>query len=49
MFIAALFTVARTRKQPRCTLTDEWIKEMWYRHAMEYYTAMKRTGIASFW
>ena len=48
MFIAALFTIARTRKQPRCTLTGEWIKKMWYRYATEYYSAIKRTGSASF-
>ena len=36
VFIAALFTIARTQKQPRCPLTDEWIRKMWYIHAMEY-------------
>ena len=36
MFIAALFTVARTWKQPRCPLTDEWIKKSWYIYKMEY-------------
>ena len=35
MFIAALFTVAKTRKQSKCPLTEEWIKKMWYIHAME--------------
>ena len=39
LFIAALFTTARTRKQPRCPLTDEWIKKLWYRYTMEYYSA----------
>ena len=34
MFIAALLTIARTRKQPRCPLTDEWIKELWYTYTM---------------
>ena len=42
MFIAALFTIAKTQKQPRCPLTDESIK-MWYIHTMEYYIAIKRT------
>ena len=36
MFIAALFTIARTRKQPMCPWTDEWIKKMWYIYTMEY-------------
>ena len=42
MFIAALFTIARTWKQPKCPSTDEWIKKMWYIHTMEYYSAIKR-------
>ena len=42
MFIAALFTIARTWKQPRCPSTDEWIKKLWYIHTMEYYPAIKR-------
>ena len=41
MFIAALFTIARAGKQPRCPLTDEWIKELWYIYTMEYYSAIK--------
>ena len=41
MFIAALFTIARTRKQPRCPWTDEWIKKWWYIYTMEYYSAIK--------
>ena len=41
-FTAALFTIARTWKQPRCSLTDEWIKRLWYIHTMEYYSAIKR-------
>ena len=47
MFIAALFTIARTWKQPRCPLTDEWIKKLWYIHTMKYYSAIKRnkTGL----
>ena len=42
LFIAALFTIARTWKQPRCPLTDEWIKKLWYIYTMEYYSAIKR-------
>ena len=42
LFIAALLTIARTRKQPRCPSTDEWIKKLWYIHTMEYYSATKR-------
>ena len=42
MFIAALFTIARTWKQPRCPLTDKWIKKLWYRYTMEYYSGIKR-------
>ena len=42
MFIAALFTIARTRKQPKCPLIDEWIKKMWHIYTMEYYLAIKR-------
>ena len=48
MFIAALFIVAKTRKQPECPLTDEWIKQMWYIYIMEYYSAIKRNEIGSF-
>ena len=47
LFIAALFTIARTWKQPRCPLTDEWIKKMWYTYTMEYYSAMKRNTFES--
>ena len=42
MLIAALFTVARTRKQPKCPSTDEWIKKMWHIYTTEYYSAIKR-------
>ena len=48
MFIAALFTIARLWKQPKCPLTDEWIKKMWYIYTMEYYSAIKRNEIGSF-
>ena len=41
LFIAVLFTIARTWKQPRCPLTDEWIKKLWYIYTMEYYSAIK--------
>ena len=47
MFIAALFTVARTWKQPRYPSTGEWIKELWYIYTMEYYSAMKRNAFES--
>ena len=42
MFIAALLTISRTWKQPRCPSTDEWIKKLWYIYTMEYYSAIKR-------
>ena len=42
MFIAALFTIARTWKLPKCPSTDEWIKKMWHIYTMEYYSAIKR-------
>ena len=48
MFIAALFTIARSRKQPNCPSTDEWIKKFWYVYTMEYYSAIKRNKIGSF-
>ena len=48
MFIAALFTIARTWNQPKCPLTEEWIKKMWYIYTMEYYSAIKRNEIGSF-
>ena len=48
MFIAALFTIAKTWKQPKCPLTDEWIKKMWYIYKMEYYTAIKKNKIMPF-
>ena len=48
MFIAALFTIARTWKQPRFPSTDEWIKKMWHIYTMEYYSAIKRNEIWSF-
>ena len=42
LLIAALFTIARTRKQPRCLSTDEWIKKLWYIYTMECYSAITR-------
>ena len=48
MFIAALFTIAKTWKQPKCPSTDEWIKKMWYIYTMEYYSAIKKNKIMSF-
>ena len=47
MFIAALCTIARSWKQPKCPLTDEWIKKMWYTYTMEYYSAIKNNEIMS--
>ena len=41
MFTAALFTIAKTWKQPKCPMTDEWIKKMWHIYTMEYYSAIK--------
>ena len=48
MFIAALFTIAKTWKQPKCPSTDEWIKKMWHIYTMEYYSAIKRNKILLF-
>ena len=48
MFIAALFTIARSRKQPKCPSTDKWIKKMWYIYTMEYYSAIKKNEIMLF-
>ena len=42
MFIAALFTIAKTQKQPKCPLKDELLKKMWYKYTMEYYSAIKK-------
>ena len=47
MFLAALFTIARTWKQPKCPSTEEWIKKMWYIYTVEYYLAIKREKIGS--
>ena len=42
MFIATLFIIARTWKQPRCPSADEWIRKLWYIYTMEYYSAIKK-------
>ena len=42
VFIAAPFIIARTWKQPRCPLADKWIRKLWYRYTMEYYSAIKK-------
>ena len=47
MFIAALFIIARTWKQPRCPSADEWIRKLWYIHTMEYYSAIKKNTFGS--
>ena len=48
VFIAALFSAAKAWKQPKCPLTEEWIKKMWYIHTTEYYSAIKRNEIPAF-
>ena len=48
MFIAALFTITRTWKQPKCPSSDEWIKKMWHIYTMEYYSTIRRNEIELF-
>ena len=48
MFTAALFTIAKTWKQPKCPSTDEWIKKMWYIYSVEYYSAIKKSETMPF-
>ena len=47
MFIAALFIIARTWKQPRCPPADKWMKKLWYIYTMEYYSAIKKNTFES--
>ena len=47
MFITALFTIARTWKQPGCSSADEWIRKLWYIYTMEYYSAIKKNTFES--
>jgi hypothetical protein len=48
MFIAALFIIARSWKEPRCSLTEEWIQKMWYISTMKYYSAIKKNEFMRF-
>ena len=48
IFIAALFTIAKTWKQPKCPSTDEWRKRMWYTYTVEHYSAIKTNEIMPF-
>ena len=48
MFIAALFTTAKTWKQPKCPSTNDWIKKMWYIYKIEYYSAIKKNKTMPF-
>ena len=48
VFIAALSTIAKFWKEPKCPSTDEWIKKMWFIYAMEYYLAMRKNDILPF-
>ena len=48
MLIAALFTIAKTWKQPKCSLTDDWIRKRWYIYTMEYYLAIRKNDIMPF-
>ena len=48
VFIPALFTIAKTWKQPKCPSTEEWIKKMWYIYIVEYYSAIKKNKIMPF-
>uniref|UniRef100_A0A671G6W3 Uncharacterized protein n=1 Tax=Rhinolophus ferrumequinum TaxID=59479 RepID=A0A671G6W3_RHIFE len=48
MFIAALYTITKTWKQPKCPSVDDWIKKMWYIYTMEYYAAIKKKEILPF-
>ena len=48
MFIATLFIIARSWKEPRCPSTEEWIQKMWYIYTMEYYTVIKNNELTKF-
>jgi len=48
VFIAPLFTISKTWQQPKCPLTDEWIKKMWHTYTMEYYLAREKNEIMPF-
>ena len=48
MFIAVLFTVTRTRKQPKCPMIDNWLKKLWHIYTMEYYSTVRREKIQPF-
>ena len=48
IFIVALFTIAKTWKQPKCPLTEEWIKKMWYVYTVKYYSVVKKNEIMPF-
>ena len=47
MFIAELFIIARSWKQPKCPSTDEWIRKLWYIHTMDYYSGIKKNSFES--
>ena len=47
MFIAALFIIARIRKQPRCPLADEWMRKLWYIYTVDYFLAIKKNAFES--
>jgi len=48
MFIAVLFIIVRSLKEPRCPLTEEWIQKMWYIYTMEYYSAIRNNDFMKF-
>ena len=49
MFTAALYTIVKTWKQPKCPSTEEWLKKMWYIYPREHYSAIKRKEITATW